>query len=92
VSEPAHPLLQHAWWIAHERERMGFTWAGDMEQDPRTAGGPRVAWGRASNNDLYVLDPEAGAAWTPISEEQWDDRYPYASHPPHLPRNDDGTE
>jgi hypothetical protein len=80
-----HPLVTHAWWIATERERMGFVWAGDMEKDPRRAGGGRVAWGRKPNNDLYVLDPEADPDWSPTSDERWDECYPYAGQPPRLP-------
>lgn len=80
------PWFEHARWLSGERERMGFVWAGDMEQDPRTAGGPRVAWGRTPNDDLYVLDPEADPSWEPLSDEQWDNCYPHASHPPHLPQ------
>jgi hypothetical protein len=82
-----HPLVMHAWWIATERERMGFTWCGDMEQDPRRSGGPRVAWGRKPNDDLYVLDLEADPSWEPLADEQWDSCYPHAGHPPHLPKD-----
>lgn len=79
-----HPLLAHARWLSDERERMGFIWAGDMEQDPRTPGSGRVAWGRMPNDDLYVLDREE-PSWRPISDEEWDELYPHTSHPPHLP-------
>lgn len=71
--------------MASEREKMGFVWLGSVEEDPRSAGGNRIMWGRKPNNDLYVLDLESDPGWEPIADGQWDNIYPHAGHPPHLP-------